>query len=502
MNLFIQTQTDVNPSYEKLKSYLKNNVQQVSIAEYKEKILVDKGCVYDDIYNGRLLNLPVDADPYHKIYLDYVNEIWKSAHLYQPDVKWDGDELLFLLFPVHKNQVIEAMARTLANNLHYNFLTLCVEIKSTGKRITKSQLKKLFALMPRTKIKGQRQFLEKHLDISELFQDVVDNCPFYPSVEWAKTLHWNGEDTYKGMFAALGLTDEFSKKIFLTACKAAMSRWAEIGSDNHNVFILQGEQGCRKSSFIRAIAPLSSFIEAIGFESKDDLMNLHRHLLIEFGEIEQMTNKKDSESIKFFITKNKDDFRIPYGELPEEYLRGYSIWGTANSESFLKDQTGSRRFFIVRIPRGHTIDVEWVKKYKEQFWGQIHEDKSLKTYLDKPDEKHLQSLNKGMYVEDELLDRIEQILNTDVNLEATQHGVFRGHIFADNKDQDYPLQAAWLYRVAFNLGKNEFVSKAETAKIGRWLNANGFTNKNDKGGKIQVSVNGKQYKVYVRLTPD
>ena len=499
ISLFTENKTDINPSYEHIKSWLRKNIEQVKISEYKEKILIDKGCLYDDIYKGRLLDLPEDADAYHKLYLDYTNEVWKSAHLYQPDVDWKTDEVLLLLTPVHKNQVIEAMSRALANNLHFNFLNLCIEFKSNGQLVTKAQLKKLFALMPRTKIKGVRGFPEAHLCVDLFFQDIIENCIFYPSIKWAKNLSWNEKDTYDGIFKALGITDEFSKKIFLTACKASMNRWVDVGADNHNVFILQGEQGARKSSFIRAISPLGSFLEADKYEGKDDLMNLHRHLLVEFGEIEQITSKKDSESLKFFITKNKDDFRIPYAELPKTYPRAYSIWGTANSESFLKDQTGSRRFFIVRIPREHIIDVDWVKENREQFWAQIHQDKSLKSYLDKPDEKHLQELNKGMYVDDDCLERIEQLLSSEANQIATEHGKFHGHLFSDGGEKYYPLQASWLYRVAFFLGKNETVNKGECAKISRWLNANGFTNKDDKGNKIQISLHGKQHKVYVKI---
>lgn len=488
-NLFTEQKiTDAD----KLKVWLKNNLEQVSTSQYKEKILVDKGCIYDDIYGGRLLELPEDADPYHKLYLDYVSEIWASGHLYGIEPTID-EELPHLLQAASKNQVIEAMSRALLKNLHFNFLNLRVEFRNGGQSVSKHQLNKFFALMVRTKV-----VKDARLNADFFLQDIVDTCIHYPSIEWANGLSWDGIDTYEGMFKALGLTDEFSKKIFLTACKAAMNRWANPGADNHNVSIFQGRQGARKSSFIRALSPLGSFYEADEFKSKDDLMKLHKHLLVELGEFEQITSKKDCESIKFFITKTKDDFRIPYAELPKSYLRAYSIWGTANSENFLKDQTGSRRFFVIRIPYEHIIDVEWVEKHREQFWAQIHEDASLKTYLDKPDENELQELNKGMYLEDDLLERIEQLLNTDVNLEITKYGTFRGHLACDTKDNEYPLQAAFLYRVAYKLGINTPVSKAETAKIGRWLNANGFTNKMPDGKKIRRRVNGKQFNVYVK----
>ncbi len=166
----------------------------------------------------------------------------------------------------------------------------------------------------------------------------------------------------------------------------------------------------------------------------------------------------------------------------------------------MKDQTGSRRFFIVRIPRGHIINVEWVKEHREQFWAQIHQDKSLKTYLEKPDEKHLQELNRGMYAEDDCLNRVEQLLNTEINQEATLHGRFRGYLLANPTEQEFALQPASLFRAAFRLGPDEQVKRADINKIAKWLNANGYTNKQPNGKRIAIKFKGTSTMVYVRLS--
>ena len=493
--LFTQekTQEKQHPYYQEMLDYLAMVFPQTSHREYWEKTEVDEGIILDLIKAGSLLSLPENANPYHQLYLDFIHELWKGGHEYigNTDKKTD-DEIFIALMKVEKDQkarVFYAMKRSVMKNIRYNYLKLSLEFKN-GKKIKKSHLDAFFAILPPMGI--GKNFLEAKMFI----QDIIDENAFYPSIDWAKKLRWKGEDEYEGMFKAIGIEDNFMRTAFLTVCKSTMNRWAKPGSPNHLVPVIQSGQGKKKSTFIKEMSPLESFLDTNGFDSKDDLMKLHKHLLVEFGELEQITTKKDSESVKFFITQTKDCFRIPYGELPEDYQRAYSIWATANSETFLKDQTGSRRFVIIRLPQDHIIDIEWVREHREQFWAQIHQDKELLPYLPYEAEQELQERNKGFYVEDDLLERIEQILSTEHNLIATEHGKFRGD---DYSDKDYPLQPAWLYRKAYRLGKDEQVSNADSRKISNWLSNNGYSNKKPNGKQHTVTIEKKQYKVFVSI---
>ena len=491
-----------HPSYKNLIAYLKNGeFQQMTIAEYKEALLVDKGSIYYDIYEGRLLELPEDADPYHKLYLDYVNEIWKAAYRWMlvPDVE---ERILELMFPVNHTQVISAMRRALLKNVRYNYLEFHFEFAANGKKITKEQLNGFFNTIPRTK--SGRSVLERSLNANVFFHDILDENRFYPSVEWVDELDWDGVDRLDELCnRVLNIQSDFEKLLVKTALKSALNRWGFVGAKNDNVLVLQGKQGARKSGFIAAIAPLDKFVSTSKFEGKDDLLRLHRKLLVEFGEIEQITNKKDSESVKEFIQNQVDNFRVPYGEMDADYPRAFSCWGSANGESFLKDTSGSRRFFIIRIPHDHKIDVEWVRKNRDQIWAQIKEDKTIMPYLSPADEMELQHLNKGMYVEDDLLNRIQAVLDEQPE-ECLRAGVLRGlrrggSYVIDGEKADFPFQAAWLYRIAYNTGTDEKVSNADTRKIGEWLVNNGYTRKTPDGKEIRIRINTKQYTVFQKL---
>lgn len=59
--------------------------------------------------------------------------------------------------------------------------------------------------------------------------------------------------------------------------------------------------------------------------------------------------KAEDETIKQFLSKTHDIYREAYGKRVQKYPRRCVFFGSTNSESFLKDPTGSRRFWPVRV---------------------------------------------------------------------------------------------------------------------------------------------------------
>ena len=69
---------------------------------------------------------------------------------------------------------------------------------------------------------------------------------------------------------------------------------------------------------------------------------------IEVSELDAMSRMEVSR-IKSFITRTTDRFRPPYGSRIIESPRSCVFWGTTNSDGYLKDETGGRRFWPVKI---------------------------------------------------------------------------------------------------------------------------------------------------------
>ena len=80
--------------------------------------------------------------------------------------------------------------------------------------------------------------------------------------------------------------------------------------------------------------------------------------------------KMDVETVKSFITRTDDKYRQSYGVSVESHPRSCIIVGTTNSDGgFLRDITGNRRFWPVRVSGGGKLPP-WDMKDIDQIWAE------------------------------------------------------------------------------------------------------------------------------------
>ena len=99
---------------------------------------------------------------------------------------------------------------------------------------------------------------------------------------------------------------------------------------------------------------------------KDDVLQLHSAWIHEWGEIDAVVGKRESETLKKFLSASKDDVRKPYGRGVETLVRSCGIVGTTNRSDFIKDPTGNRRFPVISVDR---VDTDWVQQHRDEIWG-------------------------------------------------------------------------------------------------------------------------------------
>jgi predicted P-loop ATPase len=87
---------------------------------------------------------------------------------------------------------------------------------------------------------------------------------------------------------------------------------------------------------------------------------------LELSELDAMT-RADIVKIKAFISRTTDRFRPPYGKRLIESPRSCILWGTTNSDIYLKDETGGRRFLPVKVG---TIDIDLLQADRDQLWAE------------------------------------------------------------------------------------------------------------------------------------
>jgi predicted P-loop ATPase len=70
--------------------------------------------------------------------------------------------------------------------------------------------------------------------------------------------------------------------------------------------------------------------------------------IMEMGELAGL-RKAEMETIKHFISKCEDRYRVAYGKRTETFPRQCIFIGTTNNREFLNDPTGNRRFWPVDV---------------------------------------------------------------------------------------------------------------------------------------------------------
>lgn len=186
------------------------------------------------------------------------------------------------------------------------------------------------------------------------------------------------------------------------------------------ILILQGEQGCRKTTFVEKLMPIRSLYKgdkSLNPEKTDSVIENTKYILVEWGEVDN-TVKGDQAKLKQFITSSSDEYRSPYSRYAEKHPRLTSYVGTVNKVDFLKDETGSRRFWIIPV-KGFNFDkLEAIDK--AEFWGAVYSlwlRGDIKDYLEKDEMEMLNRINRGYNYKNDISYILDEKVNWDCPIE-------------------------------------------------------------------------------------
>lgn len=121
--------------------------------------------------------------------------------------------------------------------------------------------------------------------------------------------------------------------------------------------IIVGPQGCGKSTFLTTLGK-DWFCDSLeDFSGKEAAEIIQGQWIIEVGELAAM-NRAETNAIKQFLSKKDDVYRAAYGRHSERYPRRCVFFGSSNEEGFLRDMTGNRRFWPVRVTDPNKVPRE------------------------------------------------------------------------------------------------------------------------------------------------
>lgn len=148
---------------------------------------------------------------------------------------------------------------------------------------------------------------------------------------------------------------------------AMVARALQPGCQVDEAIVLEGPQGSLKSSALRIIGG-DYFAELTALpNSKDFEQQLQGVWLGEFAELSALRRTEDIERIKQFVTCRSDHVRLPYGHVVSDFPRRTVLCGSTNSEWWLHDPTGGRRFIPVKVGQ---IDIGWLRDNRDQLFAE------------------------------------------------------------------------------------------------------------------------------------
>lgn len=147
---------------------------------------------------------------------------------------------------------------------------------------------------------------------------------------------------------------------------AAVARVYKPGCKADNVLILEGEQGLYKSTALKVLGG-DWFTDApFRLGDKDAYAVIRGKWIVELAELDSF-NKAESTGAKLFFGQYIDRYRNFYGKRASDVPRQQVFAGTTNSDAYLKDDTGNRRYWPVKALQ---IDLEGLKLARDQIWAE------------------------------------------------------------------------------------------------------------------------------------
>lgn len=186
--------------------------------------------------------------------------------------------------------------------------------------------------------------------------------------EWMHDVKWDGESRLL-TFMAEGFgaqQNEYTAAVGKNWIMSMVARVMKPGCQVDNMPILEGPEGIKKSSALRAIGG-EWFAEVHEPLNKTDFFQVIQGLML--AEIPEMHAFRNSEveRIKGVISNRNDRYRASYGRHVENHPRQCVFVGTTNRDDYNRSDTGARRLWPIACA---AVNVDYIREQRDQFFAE------------------------------------------------------------------------------------------------------------------------------------
>lgn len=213
------------------------------------------------------------------------------------------------------------------------------------------------------------------LPSKDLFFDVVPDAArassFHPVHQYLDGLNWDGVPRVDRWLSSYGGAEdtEYTRAVGGLFLVAAVRRVRKPGCKFDQMPVLESKQGTDKSSALAILAKNPDWFTddmPLDADAAKVVERLRGKWIVEAAELKGMRTGQ-VEHLKAFLSRQVDIARAAYARMAVETRRQSVFVGTTNNDRYLRDDTGNRRFWPVKIER---FDLPALSRDVDQLWAE------------------------------------------------------------------------------------------------------------------------------------